>query len=54
MTLQNIKKEAKQYGLTITQTKTHYVIKLNGQEVSRSPKSAGLAKLTDALANAAS
>jgi len=54
MTLNDIKKEAKKYGLTITQTKTAYVVKSRGKELARSPKKAGLAKLTDALANCAS
>lgn len=53
MTLQDIRKEAKAYGLTIDETATEYVIKRNGRELQRVPKSAGLAKLTDALANCA-
>lgn len=54
MTLKDIRKEAKKHGLTIEETATDYVIKLNGRELQRVPKSAGLAKLTDALASCAS
>jgi hypothetical protein len=54
MTLKDIREEAKSYGLEIEETATDYVIKQNGRELQRVPKSAGLAKLTDALANCAS
>ena len=54
MTLNDIRKEAKGYGLEIEETATEYVIKLKGRELQRVPKSAGLAKLSDALANCAS
>jgi hypothetical protein len=54
MKLNEIKKSAKEYGLTITTTTTAYVISKNGRELTRVAKSAGLAKLTDALANCAS
>lgn len=54
MTLATIKKEAKAYGLTITTSGNYYVISAKGRELTRMLKSAGLAKLTDALANCAS
>lgn len=54
MTLNDVRKEAKAYGLEIEETATEYVIKQNNRELQRVPKSAGLAKLTDALANCAS
>ena len=53
MTLNDIKREAIKYNLTITQTKTAYVVKSKGKELARSPKAEGLAKLTDVLVNCA-
>ena len=54
MTLSQIKKAAAAYGLTVTTSGSYYIISAKGRELTRVAKSAGLAKLTDALANCAS